>query len=476
MFSSQQLISYVFANPDDEYRGNDLMTLNLKQYLWQSLHAQYNTVYFLHSPDGVTMSVRTFGDKYAKPYKPSFLGFNEQRRFGDWLLEQMDLPADKAAAFVCDLGDFCTVFSQSGWESMLKKLAADTKRTGIFVLTASPYSEDSLPYLLESPVFDLLHETAVTENRGLKRCIYSSIQEAKPLHYRCLNAFTPERISTLLLHICAADPRRCLDRREREEMAAALASNLYGSDPLPGILSPSQPALYLTYRDLYQLLQNRSNWEEIRQLTRLPAVKIPPILRSPDCYAGRCLKLPLPDWVMGKPDSSDRYPEDTLRGIQETVCLPPNSPENRQLMNTAQAFLENLRNLEDGDIDTCSLLLDALNCCIQWITVCEKDSNYQDILDSLKLFDIYAKSSSDLYLRERNLAARERDPSAPSIERLRLPGLRKQLDDDKLDHSDCVGYLRYNITIMQTTSSTSGVLKELLNKEMRKDASAQLWV
>ena len=470
MFSSQQLICYVFANPDDEYRGSDLMTLNLNQYLWQSLHRQYNTVYFLSSPDQNTVTVRNFGDRNAKNYKPSFFGFSE-KGFGNWLCDQMERPDDRAAAIVCDLDVFCQVFSRTEWKPWLERIALNPKRTGIFVLTASPYAEDSLSYFLESPVFDYLRETAVTESRSLKRCIYDSIREEKPRHYRCLNAFTQERISDLMLHLSMANPERCLDSRERETIAANLAANLNSGDPLPGILESSQPTAYLTYRELYRLLRDRSAWEKVLRLSQSTCAKIPPILRSPQCYAGKCLKLQLPDWVIGRVDSNMKSPEVTLKRIREIAAVPPNSLENQEFVDIACGFLEKLRNLEAGDIDTYSLLLDGLKDCIEWITVCEGDINYQNIQDILKLYTFYATSSSDLYRREMYLTERESDPSAPSIERLRLPELWKQLERDKYDHNDCVGYLYANITAMKGCSLTSGQVSENLRKEIRKAES-----
>ncbi len=123
MFPSQQLISYVFANPDDEYRCNDLLTLNLKQYLWKSLHQQYHTVNFLNSRDDGTFTVHTFGDRDAVlPGAPKWKQ-SYQDAFSSWLLGRLCQDQQNAAAIVCPLDVFCRVLSKAAWKPFLEALA-----------------------------------------------------------------------------------------------------------------------------------------------------------------------------------------------------------------------------------------------------------------------------------------------------------------------------------------------------------------
>lgn len=475
MFPSQQLISYVFANPGDEYRGGDLLTLNLKQYLWRSLHKHYNTVYFLSSHENRTFRVHTFGDRDAVPYDPPFFKFQEEKAFGKWLLEQLCQERESAAAIVCPLDEFCRVLSGEAWAPILKKIAVATNRTGIIVLTASPYAEDSRQYLLESPVFEHLHETAVTENRDWnrerKRCIYSDILNEKPWHYRRLNIFTAKRINDLLLHICAEDPARCLDDEERKSFAKTLTEHLQSGKPLPGILQPSQPSRYLTYKELYALLLDRKVWDEARQLPPLySTIGVPPILRRPDSYAGKCLRLHLPDWALEQSNSVGLKPEHILECIHQIAQFPSNCPETREFEEKACEFLQALRNLEKGDIDTCTLLLDALKFCVRWITVCDKDDDYQDIRNILKLYTFYTDASAELFRRERNLLQWEADPygTTNSMVWQQLQELRQQLEEDKLNHSECVDFLRNTIAKMETSGKISELLKEQLYEEMQR--------
>lgn len=432
-----QLISYVFANPDDEYRGNDLLTLNLKQYLWQLLHRSYNTVYFLSSPDGRRLTVQTFGDQDAKPYTPPIIG-SHVNRFSDWLLKQMELPAQSRAAFVCDLGLFCRIFSQSDWEPLLEDLAASPKRSGSFVLTASPYAEDSQKYLLErNSVFDRLREIAVTDSRGGKRCVYKDLQEKKPDHYLCLNAFTPERIDALLLHICVKNPRLCLPAGERMDLATNLAAHLQQELPLPDMHRISKSLRYLTYKDLYEYLSHPEVWAQLLELSpRLRPAQSLPILRSPHCYAGKCLALQLPAWAQNRADSGNRYPEDTLDEICKIVSLPLNHPEHPQLLEGAQYFLDELNNLIDDDIDTCSLLLDGLKFCAEQMNTW-KEENVPDILDTLEQYQGFVDESIHLFELDQTLDALVYDPFAPGI-----GDLRNEQKNARSMLNDCLGYLR----------------------------------
>lgn len=471
MFPSQQLISYVFANPGDEYRGSDLLTLNLKQYLWKSLHKHYNTVYFLSSQENRTFRVHTFGDRGAVPYDPPFFKFQEEKAFGKWLLEQLCQEREKAVAIVCPLDEFCQVLSAEIWMPHLNKIANASNRTGIFVLTASPYAEDSQQYLLESPVFDYLHETAVTEHRDQKRCIYADIYTEKRFNYQCLSIFTTKRISDLLLHICTEDPNRCMNDDERKSFAKILTEHLQSGKPLPGILQPSQPSRYLTYRELYSLLQDRRVWEEARKLLPLYAdIRVPPILRKPDSYAGKCLRLQLPDWALEQTNSVGVYPEHILERIQEIAQFPSNCPETPEFEKKACEFLQKLKNLQEGDIDTCTLLLDALKFCIRWITVCDEDADYQDIRNILKLYTLYSNASAELFQREKNLLQWEADPYASynSMVGQQVQEHRKQLEEDKLNHSECVDFLRNAIVKMETSGKIGEILKDRLYEEMQK--------
>lgn len=470
MFPSQQLISYVFANPDDEYRGSDLLTLNLKQYLWKSLHKHYSTVYFLSIPDDHTFRVQTFGDRDAEPYRPSlFTSFfkSQEQVFGEWLLKQLCREREKAVAIVCPLDEFCQVLSGDAWAPVLKKIANAANRTGIFVLTASPYAEDSRRYLLESPVFEYPHETAVTGNRDRSQCVYTAIRKEKPDNYRCLNAFTPERINDLLLHICAAYPERSMSAQERLIQAEDLAARLQSGLDLPGQQEVTQPTMYQTYRWLYDQLCTQTVWDSLTAPDRvcLPsgAVQGLSILRSPACYAGKCITLQLPAWTRGKLDS-----DKALQDIRQLLSAPTNSAENQVLVDTALEFMKQLRQLEEGDIDTCSLLLDALRFCATWVHTCEDDRNYKEVIRMLDGLKVCTANSATCFCGERDLSAREADPPTTAQELLALSFSRDKLNEKKKSLHNFVSMLKANMITLEYNGYTdSSVLLNLCLKEMQ---------
>lgn len=413
MFSSQQLISYVFANPDDLFYENDLLKLDLQQHLWRSLHRDYARVYFLNSADGCSFTVHTYGVRAADPAR--------EKNFGHWLLDQLCLPPQEAAAFVCPLDVFCRVLSQDAWIPVLEQIAAAPKRTGIFVLTASAYAEDSSALLLGSPVFDRLMETAVVESRCGNQPLYAAIQKKKAANYLCLNTFTRERIGSLLLHLCSADPGWFLAEQELEDLARYLTDRLQSGRPFPELLPPEDHPLYLTYTGLHQKLRCKPTWDRLVAASReyqpsrhACAGAALPILRAPQCYAGQCMRLRLPAWSRGKQDSNGLYPEDTLRDIQTLVCAPMNQPEAPEIIDAVQAFLKQLDTLDEGDIDTCSLLLDTMKFCTQWVSACGQDLS-QRVREILEGLTVCIKSSIECFRAERKLQSIAGSPIYASV-------------------------------------------------------------
>ena len=77
MFSSNDLTHLVFANETDTYYRDDLLKLDLHQYLWLDLHEKYSAVYFLTLSES-TFSIKTYGDLKCKAYEPS-------RRLWKWM-------------------------------------------------------------------------------------------------------------------------------------------------------------------------------------------------------------------------------------------------------------------------------------------------------------------------------------------------------------------------------------------------------
>lgn len=397
MFSPTELISLVFANKDDLYFGDDLLKLNLHQFLWKELHKTYQTVYFLSAADKA-FTVRTFGDLGGTPYIPKHSLFSsEQSKFSGWLLRQMRNKPEESAAFVCSLEDFCGVFENPQWKETLQTIAADKKRTGSFILTASTTDENTGTLLLCSPVFEWLRDDGITGIRGgILRNLYNSIQKNKWKSCFFLNAFTQERIRSLLLHVVTAYPERCCSLHRLSQMADYLTvylrdPKLHRSQP---IFPQSLPIHYLTYRDLYEQLKKEPVWNRLEQRSASYAKLTGrvqsqdweeadvPILRDPSCYAGKCLLLRLPKWLTA--DEADGAQADkTLSSIQRQAVSPRNRSENRTIVTAMERFLLRLETIRHGDVGSYLQILDALEFCMDWLYV-EDDSQVLSIIRQME--------------------------------------------------------------------------------------------
>ena len=378
----------------------------------------------------------------------------------------------QGAAFVCPMDVFCQVFSQPAWAPVLKQIAADSNRTGIFVLTASPYAEDSREYLLNSPVFELLREHTVIHNRSRNLSVYNAIRSEKPEHLCFLNAFTPERISDLLLHICAGNPDRYLNTGKRLALAADLAARLQSGQNIPGQQESALPARYQTYRWLYAQLCTQSGWDRLtapeRVLLTFPNSPELPILHSPSSCVGKCLTLQLPVWALDKKDSGGKSPVDALQKIHELIDIPGNGLENAELADAAFAFMKQLNALDPDDMDTCVLLLDALRFCIKWMYIHREDSRYEEVSRILNGLTVSTANSATCFRGNRELSAREANPPASGQEWLALMSSRKKLNEKMNTLHDCIALLRANIFTLETSGYIdSRVLMDVFVKEMQ---------
>lgn len=389
VFSSKELISFVFANENDIYYSEDLRKRNLNQYLWETLHENYETVYFLSAEDN-RFRVRTFGDlsgdiagleKQAKPKLWSFLGSSEQEKFSSWLLRQLCAKPGKAAAFVCPIEDFCAVLSRDCWEDTLRDIAQEKRRSGIFVLTASATAEHTKDLLLNSPVFDRLGETAVTDVReGGLREIYSAIQKSKRDSCLFLNTFTRERIRNLLLRLSVEYPQRNISCRELDILSGYLMLYLHDlkKQQAEPFLEHLPPIGYLHYQELYDQLAKESVWARFMQHSAGYVQSVQdqifpdlsdsfdiqaPVLRDPKCYAGKCMMLKLPKWVCDQ-DCEGSRPEKLLEKIRKEVSRPKNKPENEEIIAAIEDFLNQLDSVTEGNLDAYILLLLAVEFCV----------------------------------------------------------------------------------------------------------------
>ena len=382
MFSSKDLISFVFANENDVYYGSDLIKRDLNQYLWERLHANYEAVYFLSAKDN-SFRVSTYGDLRCSEYPSGkkklfgWLGGGESGELGNWIQKQLRAKSDSTAAFVCPLSDFCEVLSDPKWQSVLQRIAEENQRTGIFVLTASATAEKTTDLLLTSPVFEHLQENAITDLRGgATRELYGTLKKRKWDNCVFLNTFGWEQVQGLLLHLVMEYPDRCSSCEQLDLMTEYLHTCLRD----PGFAATkdlfSQTLVgYLRYEEIYNWLSNERNWTKFAHRCDLyiregkkrsilePAGASTAVLRDPNTYAGRCLKIHLPKWLREDAEAEAQALL-LLQSIQEEVKIPKNRAEHPSIADCAETLLGHLEAVRTGDSESYLWILEAIKSCV----------------------------------------------------------------------------------------------------------------
>ncbi|MCC8129609.1 MAG: hypothetical protein LIO51_06710 [Clostridiales bacterium] len=499
MFSSSELIHFVFANDSDIYCCGGLLQLGLEQYLWLRLHEQYQAVYFLHAGEQ-TFSIRTYGDVKSKPFETSWWtqvlrGTTEAEEQGKWLVRQLKGRQGETAAFVCPLGEFCTLLSSDEWRETLEQLSGMERRTGIIVLTAPVTAEGSRGLLLTSPVFDRLRETAVTDARvGGERELYSSIQSKKPDSVVYLNEFTRERVRDLLLRLSFVEGRY-LSRQEADTAAAYLAlylncSEIRQAKPLFGSGSLSWN---FQYRELYDHLRKEDVWDcllaQSRQVdqagglsawlskTGLSAVSAPPgILWGKNSYADRCLRLTVPERLRPD-DAAAKRISAMMREIRKTVRSPRNRLESPAMVREVERLLRELDGIQtNGYVGTYERMLYALQFCVRWVYVRPDSESEKGILQiTEKLWEVIRLSRE--YERQRSYLAdviRSQTGNSSLTDKTieqsvdRVSAMKQVLDR----YEDAVKASILRLTLGTDTGNIRGIVQRLeqeLEAEKRKE-------
>ncbi|MCD7761425.1 MAG: hypothetical protein LUH16_06590 [Clostridiales bacterium] len=428
MFSSSELIHFVFANDSDIYCCGGLLRLGLEQYLWLRLHERYQAVYFLHAGEQ-TFSIRTYGDVKSKPFETSWWtqvlrGTTEAEEQGKWLVRQLKGRQGETVAFVCPLGEFCALLSSDEWRETLEQLGSMDRRTGIIVLTAPVTAEGSRELFLTSPVFDRLRETAVTDARvGGERELYGSIQSKKRDSMIFLNEFTRERVRDLLLRLSFVEGRY-LSRQEADSAAAYLTLylNCRSVRQKKPLFGGGKLGWNFQYRELYDHLRKEDVWDlllaQSRQVDRagglsawlskegLSAFSAPPdILWGKNSYADRCLHLLIPKKFQTDRDRIDRI-SPLLLEIRNAVRSPKNRLESPAMVREVERLLPELESVqENGYADTYERVLYALQFCVHWIYVRPDSDEEKGILQITEQLWKLIRLSRD-YERQRGELAR----------------------------------------------------------------------
>lgn len=417
MFSSNELLHLVFANDDDTYYCDNLLKLDLNQYLWWALHKDgYRTVCFLYANKDF-FSVRTYGDIDYVPYPTEDKWFkrflmSDTEKFGEWMIRQLKAKSSERVAFVCPLHVFCDTARGEEWTNLLRRIAGIEKRTGIILLTAPAEIEQSRDLLLSSKVFDSLREVAVTNLRNDDiRPLYTSLAIRKPYGVTYLNGYTTERMKALLLHVMMDGDDCFADALQIEHCAEYLTQYLNNPwlrrrRPLFGAPKCNE---YPEYRELYHILLNKQMWDNLLKATQqafdggslrtcLDRLQCPYIrendiqvcvLRDRNSFAGRCMKLWLPpsgETMEASGKSDEAF--DILTDIYTALLSPKNRADNPKVAAEIESLLAKLEIAqEEGDFDTHKRVLFSIRFCVQWLHVpgsSDEENSILSLTDSLK--------------------------------------------------------------------------------------------
>ena len=486
MFSATEPISFVFANEHDVYYGPDLLKRNLNQQLWTMLHHTYKAVYFLTASEG-TFEVRTFGDVAASPYQEEQVGMaaklwkilmeeTERDRFEKWILRQLCRPSGDGVAFVCSLEDFCQVMSQEEWQPALEQIGKETRRTGIFVLTAPATVERSRELLLHSPVFEWLGAKEVTDLRsGGLRELYGSIKHRKWDTCLFLNAFTSEQMRSMLIHILMEHPERCMDLQTLTELSEYLTA--YLCDPSAQREMPlaelGVPMSYLSYRELYELLQTESVWNRLMEQQnscQLRPVKNTcmdaPILWDRNSYAGHCMMIKLPHWISQNHQARDQAMQ-TLKRIWREISVPKNRMENPQLAEAVDGFITQLDTVSYNDLDTYQQILSALEFCVRWVYTQPEDPKMKRIGEILEKFHSSIHLSQQCFHMSQNLELFRRQAAPGILQKKRMEQVSQQLQILTDFRHQYVDLVRASVLELTMPASSHSIMEDLSQLEQQ---------
>lgn len=449
MFSSSELLHLVFANENDIFYCDNLLKLDLNQYLWWTLHKEgYQAVYFLH-PEKEGFTVRTYGDKKAKPYAPESGIFkrlirSETRQFGDWMIQQLKAKGTDHTAFVCPLRGFCDTAESEEWQKVLEEIAGMKNRTGIILLTASPEAEQSRELLMSSRVFDALKEKEIINLRGGDvRPVYQSLASGKPNGVVYLNAFTKERMKALLLHVMMDEADYDAAPAQIDHGAEYLTQYyinpwLRKRSPLFGAQNCNEQPKYC---EIYLLLMNRKNWDRLMKQVQEVYAKGRSlkdylnenesdycneadaqvcVMRDRNSVAGSCMNLWLPpNQAKAKTIEDENAVFENLMDIQTTLGAPANRTDNLEIEKAIGELLTNQEIARsEGDFDTLKRAVFSMQFFARWLYVPEKDEKEKNILSlyqSLKTMIALSRNCFQTNSNLGNLARFSNNPRASQL-------------------------------------------------------------
>ena len=485
------LIHFIFASDDDKYYRDDLTAVDLNEKLWLDLHDKYSCVYYLTAnTEGDGFDACTFGDRNRRDFRESGLlkkairaiGQNGDNEFGQWMLERLK---DKTvpSAFVCPLEDFCKICGRDSWQPVLERIAAEKKRTGVIVLTVPLTAEESMPLFLKSKVFKSLGEEAVISlQSGKEYDIYSYILRRKPRGCDFLNRFTRDSVYPILLRLTLTDDSRFLSDSELDRLTDYLVS--YLNDPVlqheNPILDWDMPTEYMRFRDLYEMLENRSVWDKAVAASREAVVSStdvrttkPAIIRDRTTLAGRLIAEHVPPELLPL-DTGQERAGDILNNIRRQLMSPKSLDENNIVIKRMDELYDRLdSSVKREDIRTYILILKAIRWCVSRLYVKESEREANNAVQrTIDQFFIGIEHSEKLWQIERNILLNSVSGVTGQAMELALIKLKaiKQAEEKKLsEYHDALNAYLLTSGITADTELTNEL--ERINREMEEISS-----
>ncbi len=461
MFSPTERLHLVFAHDDDLYYDENLLKLNLNQYLWLKLHESgYQTVYFLHrDKDG--FRVGTYGDLQAQPYAPTWflqLFQTEALNFGEWMLSQLRGRSTQRAAFVCPMDTFCAVAGEEPWAGVLRKLARAGKWSGILVLTAPVEVEKTRELLLGSSVFGALGDPAIRNLRAGPLCpLYRTLAEDKPSGVVYLNGYTRERLRALLLHVMMDNSSESFfaDDGKLDRMAEYLTQYLNNAwlqreKPLFGACKCKE---YPKYCELYQCLQERTAWQRLEDAAETAAQQggLKAYLRVIGCQyrgpsdvavfpmreghtaAGRCVSLWPPERVDRNVKDGTESAFQIAHEIAQTLLAPWNRSDNGKITADMEDFRNRLSSaLGNEDYETYRRILKAIRFCAQRLQTPADSEEEESVLVLDNSLRALIENSEDYFEADRRLKRYSYQGASQHLAGAQLQQLREMTDAARL--------------------------------------------
>lgn len=345
MFSEKNMVCLAFGEENDTYYTDDLLVLNLHQYLWMQLHREgYKQVYFLRST-GNAFEIRTFGDVGRQLPKNGVFFWKENTNIlsTQKFWEQLKTWTEQGAAVVCPLRDFCQVMEK---ETAPDRGREEMSRKGLFVLTASVYAEQNAANLLTSCAFSMqkLNFRPLLEAReATEQGLYELLKGRNCCVF--LNTPTPERIRAILQRILMENPKYMMDCPDLDAMADILAQYLQDTalQTQPELRALKELPHNPLFHTIYNKLKEQNQWNALFRYSqksrhRQEFVQDGMILRQPDGYAARCLLLQMPQ---NTETDSTLYncAEKGLEQIRTLAASPRNKLENPLVAEKISYFL-----------------------------------------------------------------------------------------------------------------------------------------